>query len=64
MGADQEDATEVGAEPAISVKFYCMVKQLVLLFGAKMWVLSAPMSQRIEGVPETVDEVKSKNSEV
>ena len=39
-----------GAEPAISEKFYCAVIQAVLLFGDEMWVLLAPISQRIEGV--------------
>ena len=46
------------------MKFYRAVKQLVLLFGTETWVLLVPMSQRIEEVPETVDEVKGRKAEV
>ena len=38
-----------GAETAISAKFYRVVIQTVLLFGAETWGLLVPMSQRLEG---------------
>ena len=37
-------------EPAVSEFFYRMVVQAVLLFGADMWVLLAPMVQMLGGV--------------
>ena len=39
-----------GAEPNVSEKFYCVVIQAVLLFGAETWVMLAPMAQSLEGV--------------
>ena len=39
-----------GADPIISAKFYRAVVQVVLLFGAKTWVLSAAMLKNIKGV--------------
>ena len=38
-----------GAETAISAKFYRVVIQTVLLFGAETWVLLVPMAQSLEG---------------
>ena len=37
-------------DPSFSAKFYCAVVQVVLLFGAETWVLSAPMAKKLEGV--------------
>ena len=37
-----------GKEPSDSEKLYRVVVQVVLLFGAETWVLSAPMAQRLE----------------
>ena len=31
-------------------KFYCVVIQVLFLFGAETWVLLVPMSQRLYGV--------------
>ena len=31
-------------------KFYCAVVQVVMLFGAEILVLLAPLAQRLEGV--------------
>ena len=39
-----------GADPIISSKFYRSVVQVVLLLGAKTWVLSAAMLNNLEGV--------------
>ena len=39
-----------GEEPFVLEKFYRAVIQVVLLFGAETWFLSAPMAQRLEGV--------------
>ena len=39
-----------GADLIISEKFYCAVVQEVLLFGAKTWVMSAAMLQKLKGV--------------
>ena len=39
-----------GEETDASEKFYHVVIQAVLLFGAKTWVLSPPMAQSLEGV--------------
>ena len=39
-----------GADPIILEKFYCVVVQVVLLFGSETWVLTAAMLQKLEGV--------------
>ena len=39
-----------GAEPEVSENFYHEVVQAVLLFGAKTWVLTFTMMQRLEVV--------------
>ena len=39
-----------GVDPAVSEKFYRVLVQAVLLFGADTWVLLAPMVQRLEVV--------------
>ena len=39
-----------GADPSVSTKFYRAVVQVVLLFGAETWMLSAPMAKKLEGV--------------
>ena len=33
-----------GSEPAVLESFYCLVFQVLLLFGADTWVLLAPMA--------------------
>ena len=38
-----------GADQTVSEKFYCVLVQEVILFGAETWVLTEKMSQRIEG---------------
>ena len=54
-----------GVEPYISSKLYCLVIQLVLLFGADTWVLLEPMEQRLEvfhvGFLREVTKLKAKN---
>ena len=40
-----------GSYPSISEKLNCVAIQVVLLFGEDTWVLLAPMTQKLEGVP-------------
>ena len=37
-----------GEELSVLTRFYCTVRQVLLLFGDDTWVLLAPMAQRIE----------------
>ena len=39
-----------GADPIVSAKFYHAVVQTVLLFGLEIWILTAAMLQKREGV--------------
>ena len=39
-----------GDEPRVSAMFYWAVVQVVLLFGAEIWVFSEAMSRNMEGV--------------
>ena len=39
-----------GEDPQVSAMFYWAVFQVVLIFGAETWVLSAEMSRNMEGV--------------
>ena len=39
-----------GADPLVSEMFYRAVVQVVLFFGAEIWVLSAGMSKKMEEV--------------
>ena len=39
-----------GADPRVSVVFYWVVVQTVLLFRSETWVLSDAMSRKLEGV--------------
>ena len=39
-----------GADPIVLEKFYRVVTQEVLIFGADTWVLTAEISQKLEGV--------------
>ena len=41
-----------GEKPQVSVMFYQVVLQTVLLFGVKTWVLSEAMYRKLEGAHE------------
>ena len=39
-----------GEDPSVSEKFYHVVVQSVLLFGAETWVMLAPMAKKLKGL--------------
>ena len=50
VGSYMEVAKEGGTDPSDPVKFYHVVVQVVFLFWAETWVLSASMAKKLEGV--------------
>ena len=47
LGLVSKEYAERGVDPFISEIFYLAMVQVVLLFGAEIWVLSAAMSKHL-----------------